>query len=99
MDDSNFHFIDNQVLLYMFRYGIIPTIAYLYLLLYPVIKSFKLKDKKLMSKSLVSLSWFAAMLGLSVYFNLTFGMAHILIMIYTGRLFYEIKQYKIETTR
>jgi len=93
-NDPNFHFIDNQVLLYMFRYGIIPTVTYLYLLLYPVYKSFRLKNKKLILKSIVLISWFAAMLGLSVYFNLTFGMAHMLIMIYTGRLFYEVLYYK-----
>lgn len=93
--DPNFHFIDNQVLLFMFRYGIIPTIVYLYLLLYPIIKSFILMNKKLIFKSLVLISWFAAMLGLSVYFNLTFGMAHMLIMLYTGRLFYEVKYYQI----
>ena len=93
-NDPNFHFVDNQVLLYMFRYGIIPTVTYLYLLLYPVYKSFRLKNKKLILKSIVLISWFAAMLGLSVYFNLTFGMAHMLIMIYTGRLFYEVLYYK-----
>lgn len=92
--DPNFHFIDNQVLLYMFRYGIIPTITYLFILLYPVYKSFILGKKKLILKSIVLISWFLAMLGLSVYFNITFGMAHMLVMLYTGRLFYEVAYYK-----
>lgn len=93
-NDPNFHFIDNQVLLYMFRYGIIPTFTYLYLLLYPVYKSFRYKNRKLILKSIVLISWFAAMMGLGVYFNISFGMAHTLIMIYTGRLFYEVLYYK-----
>lgn len=92
--DANFHFIDNQVLLFMFRYGIIPTFMYLYLLFYPIVKAFILKNKKLMLKSIVLISWFAAMMGLSVYFNLTFGMTHMLIMLFTGRLIYEVNNYK-----
>lgn len=93
-DDPNFHFVDNQVILYMFRYGIIPTIAYLFLIFYPIYKVFMIKNKLLMRKSFVLISWFAAMMGISVYFNITFGMAHMIVMLCTGRLFYEIINYK-----
>lgn len=92
--DPNFHFIDNQVLLFLFRYGLIPTILYLYLLITPILKSLRIKNKKMILKTAVLFSWFLAMLGLGVYFNITFGMAHMLIMLYTGRLFYEVKYYQ-----
>ena len=85
------NFIDNQVLLFLFRYGLIPTILYLYLLISPIVKSVKIKNKKMILKSAVLFSWFLAMMGLGVYFSISFGMAHMLIMLYTGRLFYETK--------
>lgn len=92
--DTNFYFIDNQVLLFMFRYGIVPTIAYCYLILYPFVKSLTLKNKKMMYKSIVLIAWFAAMLGVSVYFNISFGTMSLLILLYSGRLFYEIDNRK-----
>lgn len=94
MGDPNFNFIDNQVLLFMFRYGAIPTFMYFYLLIYPVFKSLIIKNKKIFRKCFVLLSWIAASLGLAVYFNFSFNLANLLIMIYAGRLFYEIKIYQ-----
>lgn len=92
--DTNFHFIDNQVLLFMFRYGIVPTICYCYLILYPVIKSLILRNKRLFYRSLVLLFWFAAMIGVSVYFSISLGIMSLLILLYSGRLFYEIDNRK-----
>lgn len=94
MNNSNFNFIDNQVLLFMFRYGIIPTLAYCFLILYPFFKSLLLHDRKLVYKSIVLVAWFAAMLGVSVYFNISFGTMSLLILLYSGRLFYEIDNRK-----
>lgn len=90
-DDTNFRFIDNQVLLIMFRYGIIPIILYLWLLLSPVFKSFYRGNKKLMIKSVILISWFLSMLGVSVFFNVTFNLAHSIILLSIGRLYYELK--------
>lgn len=89
--DNNFRFIDNQILLYMFRYGVIPTITYLFILLYPIYKILMCKNKKYILKSFVLISWLASMLGFSVYFNISFGMTHMLMMLYTGRLYYELR--------
>ena len=89
--DPNFKFIDNQVLLFSFKYGAIPTLMYCILFLYPIFKSIFLRNKKLMLKSIVLMSWFAAMLGLSVFFNITFNLVHSLVLMLVGRLFYEIE--------
>ena len=90
MNNPNFHFIDNQVLLFMFRYGMIPTFCYCFIILDPVLKSLILKDRRLIYKSLTMLVWFAAMMGVSVFFNISFGTMSMLILLYCGRLFYEI---------
>lgn len=92
-DNPNYKFIDNQMLLFMFRYGIIPTILYFYLLIYPIVKSLIIKNKKIFGKCLVLISWIAASVGVSVYFNYSFSLSHILVLIYAGRIFYEISFY------
>ncbi len=93
-NDMNFLFIDNQVLLFMFRFGIIPTICYCFLILYPFLKSIFLWSKKMMYRSVVLIAWFAAMMGFSVYFSISFGAMSLLILLYSGRLFYEIDNRK-----
>lgn len=90
---ETFNFIDNQVLLFMFRYGIIPTISYCFIVIYPIVKSLMMKNIKLFYKSITMIVWFAAMMGVSVYFNISFGTMSIIIMLYCGRLFYEIDNY------
>lgn len=94
MGNPKYNFIDNQVLLFLFRYGIIPTVSYLFILVYPIIKALSSKNKHLILKSFPLISWTAAMLGLSVYFNISFGAASALTMLYVGRLMYEVKQYE-----
>lgn len=85
-----YNYIDNQVLLFLFRYGIIPTICYCFLVVYPIVRSFALHDRKLIVKSIVLMSWFSAMIGLSVYFSLAIGYITLISFIYIGRLFYEV---------
>ena len=91
--DPNYHFIDNQVLLFAFRYGLIPTFVYLMLYFVLFIKTIKTKNRGLLVKMIVLFSWLLAMIGLSVYFNLGFGMPHTLMMLYVGRLYYEVDKF------
>lgn len=90
MGNPKYTYIDNQVLLFLFRFGVIPTVSYLFILIYPIIKAFSSKNKELILKCLPLVSWFAAMLGLSVYFNISFGVASTLMVLYIGRLMYEL---------
>lgn len=91
---SSFKFIDNQILLSLFRFGFIPTISYIVLLLYPIIRSIDEKNKKCFKQSFLLVVWMLAMLGLSVYFNLSFEIAGFVIFIMSGRIIAQLYAYR-----
>lgn len=91
---DEFNYIDNQFLLSLFRFGLIPTIAYTFLLIYPIYKSIDEKNKKCLKQSLLMLIWLLAILGLSVFFSLAFEIAGFVIFIMVGRNISELGQYR-----
>lgn len=99
LDNVSYNYIDNQVLLFLFRYGMIPTIFYCFLTLYPVFKGITLKNKKIIYKSIVMIAWFGAMIGFSVYFNINLSILTLIVLAYCGRLFYEIDIKQKESRR
>ncbi len=91
---KNFNYIDNQVLLSLFRFGIVPTFSYVFLLIYPIIRSIDEKNKKCFKESILLIVWMLAMLGLSVYFNLSFEIAGFVIFVMAGRIIAQLNAYR-----
>lgn len=67
---TTYRFFDNQFILEMFRYGIIPILLYTVMLIRPLWIAVTRFDWDLLRRSTVILLWMLAMAGLSVYFNL-----------------------------
>ena len=91
---DEFNYIDNQILLSLFRFGVIPTVAYGFLLIYPIFKSIDEGNKKCLKQSLLLIIWILAILGLSVFFNLSFEIAGFVVFIMVGRNIAELGQYR-----
>ncbi len=89
---KDFNYIDNQFLLSMFRYGIIPTILYMYLLIYPIVRSIDERNKVCLKQSFLIIVWIFAIFGLSVYFNLSFEIAGFVIFVMVGRIIGQLEK-------
>ena len=83
---SNYKYLDNQFLLEMFRYGLLPTLFYTILLVRPIAQAIFTLDTDLLRRSTVLLLWLAAMAGVSVYFNLNVNITCIVMLVVCGRL-------------
>lgn len=91
---QDFNYIDNQFLLSMFRYGIIPTALYMFLLIYPIVRSIDERNKECLKQSLLMIVWIFAIFGLSVYFNLSFEIAGFVVFIMVGRIIRQLEKYR-----
>ena len=63
----SYGFIDNQLLFLCFRYGIVPMVVLLLMIIRGIVIGWK--NKK--NEKYILLMWLAALLGLSVYFNIS----------------------------
>lgn len=76
-------FIDNQLILMCFRYGILPVFVYLYIL----VKGIFIGVKNNRNEKYFLLMWLAALLGLSVYFNMDMNISNLITMMLMGHLY------------
>lgn len=51
------------------------------------------EGRKQKREQAIALTSGIAMMGFSIYFNITFGIMSLLIMLYCGRLYYEVDNY------
>ncbi len=84
--NTTYRYFDNQFILELFRYGIIPITLYTILLIRPIIFSLVRLDWNLLRCCFVLGSWILAMAGLSVYFALNINIYCIAMHIVVGRL-------------
>lgn len=85
-----FQYLDNLVLLTMFKYGMIPVFAYMTLLLPPIFFGFRHKTTQCYQGAWFLLVWFAVMLGISIYVSYSTNVYNYLIYIVCGRMLYEM---------
>ncbi|WP_026567969.1 O-antigen ligase family protein [Bacillus sp. UNC41MFS5] len=75
-------FIDNQLLFVCFRYGIVPMAVFLMMNLRGIVIGWKKKK----NEKYLLLMWLAALLGLSVYFNISMDLSNLIVMMLLGHL-------------
>lgn len=84
-----YSFIDNQVLFFLFRYGLLPTFIYLFFVfIYPFYRIVKTKKFDLFYLYILNVAWLCSMLGVSIYFNIKLDLTNVLILILSGRIVY-----------
>ena len=83
--DPNYQFLDNLVLLTMFKYGIIPTLAYLLLLLSPIFYGLFHKNSEARKGILFFAVWFVVMLGVAIFVSYANNIYNYVFYIAMGR--------------
>lgn len=83
---TTYRFFDNQFILEMFRYGIVPILIYTIMLIRPLWTAVVHFDWDLLRRSMVIVLWLVAMAGLSVYFNLNTNIHCAAMWVVIGRL-------------
>jgi hypothetical protein len=81
----SYGFIDNQLLFMCFRYGIVPMLVFLLMIIRGIVIGWK--NKK--NEKYMLLMWLAAVLGLSVYFNMSMDVSNLMVMMMIGHLLKE----------
>ena len=84
--DSNYQFIDNLVIQTMFKYGIIPTVAYLTMIFVPLIYGFKHKESEARKGIFFFVPWILIMLGFAIFVSYSNNIYNYLIYFVIGRL-------------
>ncbi|MFQ8599376.1 MAG: hypothetical protein ACLSAP_01425 [Oscillospiraceae bacterium] len=92
----NYRYIDNQVLLLMFRYGVLFAFAFCYFLVKPMLCVALGRRKDLFFNVAPMLLWLAGMLGLSIYFNMNFTLYTFVMFMMCGRCYSQIKETRWE---
>ncbi len=83
---SNYKYLDNQFLLEMFRFGIVPILTYTLVLLSPLVRAVVKLDIDLMRRCTIIVMWLLAMGGISVFFNLNVNIPCVVVFVLCGRL-------------
>ena len=78
----SYGFIDNQLLFLCFRYGIVPMVVLLLMIIRGIVIGWK--NKK--NEKYILLMWLAALFGLSVYFNISMDISNLIVMMLIGHL-------------
>ena len=78
---GEYSYIDNQLLMMLFRYGLVPLIIYLVLLAKSIWAFFKHR----IGYGFASLMWFAALNGVAIYLGFGIDLHNFFIMIIIGR--------------
>lgn len=86
--NRSYLFLDNLVLLTMFKFGIVPIAAYLLLLLKPITYGITHKKSPVRKGVLFLLAWLAMMLGFGIYISYANNLYNYLIYIVIGRMIY-----------
>jgi len=79
---SNYVYFDNQMMLILFRYGVLALILYEYVILKTMISSMCSRSSQLW---FILLLWELALLGFSVYFPIDTGLMHAIVLVAAGR--------------
>lgn len=94
LDGEQYAYIDNQIILILFRYGLIPTAAYLYPMVKILIHSifnFKRQEKG-DGIGMVVFMWIAALCGISIYFGNKFDILNIIVMTKIGHAYASVEK-------
>ena len=83
--NPNYQYLDNLVLLTLFKYGIIPTLSYLMLLIVPIIYGFRNKYPEARKAILFFIPWILIMLGLGIFVSYSNNIYNYLIYVVIGR--------------
>ena len=78
----SYGFIDNQLLFMCFRYGILPMLVFLMMIIRGIVIGWKNKS----NEKYILLMWLSALLGLSVYFNISMDLSTLIVMMIIGHL-------------
>lgn len=83
----SYNYIDNQTIMFLYRYGIIPTLTYYLFLLVPIYRIINIKRYRIYSKNVIIIVlWIFAINGLSVYNTLNWDWSNFLVVIACARL-------------
>ena len=85
---TNYKFLDNLFFLTMFKFGLIPTLAYTLLLLSPIFYGLSHRKSQASKGILFLIAWAACMFGLGIYISYSITIYNIVIYIVIGRLYY-----------
>ena len=86
-DNVSYSYIDNQTIMFLYRYGILPTLTYYLFLLIPVCRIILFKRYRRYYKNIiVTILWVFAINGLSVFNTLNWDWANFLVIIASARL-------------
>lgn len=88
---AGFRYIDNQTVLSLYRYGIIPTLFYYVFVFFPAVKVF-FKKKKFRLMAWGIFMWCMAINGLSVYNGLDWDISNYVTILLVGRCLYVLKK-------
>lgn len=90
---DNYKYIDNQILGWMFHYGIIPIFVFLYFAVKAIFSRIECLEsderESLRFGKFAILAYICAMLGLSIYFSIGVNINTVFIEIIIGRILYQ----------
>ena len=82
----SYNYIDNQTVMFLYRYGIIPTVTYYLFLLIPLFRVLRNRANYSIKPIILLMLWIFAINGLSVFNTLNWDWANFLIAIACARL-------------
>ena len=94
--DPNYQFLDNLLLLNMFKYGIVPTVAYLALMIVPIFYGLTHRKSEASKGIFFFMAWIVIMLGVGIFVSYSINIYNILIYVAMGRIAFLIDRDKAE---
>ena len=91
---TSYAYLDNLILLTMFKFGTLPTLIYLLMMLRPIFYGLRRKKSQVRSSVLFFVAWLACMMGVSIYVANAYTVYNQVIYIVIGRMFYLMKTEK-----
>lgn len=91
---TQYQYLDNLILLTMFKYGFVPTALYVVLLVIPVVYGVLHRDSQVWKTVLFFVAWIACMLGFSIYVSYSITIYNIVAYLLIGRYIKYISDHK-----
>lgn len=83
----SYNYIDNQTIMFLYRYGLLPTLTYYLFLLVPIFRIIVSKRyRHYLKNTIIIVLWIFAINGLSVFNTLNWDWANFLVVIACARL-------------
>ena len=95
--DQNYQFLDNLLLLNMFKYGIVPTIAYLMLMIVPIFYGLTHRKSEASKGIFFFVAWIVIMCGFAIFVSYSNNTYNFLIYITMGRFIFLRERDKAES--